>query len=615
MDTVIHPPPRRLLLYFYCSIVIPALFLLAQTTYYKVLTVNQIAQFMISSKMIIYQIFVYLFPAIFFHSIMHYLKKYDGSEKSSIKINKIAKKFSISVIIIPIIINLITPFVVLSVGDELNIPIPLLGIIFGAGGVELTIGTFFTVAFLLSYEKWLSWLPLHTNFIFSSLQTKNIFIVFFIIAGTLLNCLSPIFMIGEESFTQALYLRNIIPIATISLVVGVAIVAFTSTASIQGLHYIDMALALLAQKKYDFTSIDVCSRDEYGILTNSLNKFHAETRSLLTNLSTTIKNTGETTSKVAIGMNSAVKSSQAVTENILRVKEQTTNQASGITIATEIVAKIEQRLQNLNEGISSQATGVAESAAAIEEMIANIRSVTDTLNRNTESVKTLADASENGLERVQETVDISEKILSESEGLIEASSVIQSIADQTNLLAMNAAIEAAHAGDAGKGFAVVADEIRKLADDSNIQGKAIASRLTDLKQSIIDISQKIQTVEKQFDDIFKQAETVKHQELLMMDAMQEQSAGSSQVLSAIQDITETTQFVLENSGKILEESTVIVSEIEKLAAGRSEIDKSVNGMDIETAEIRKIITQINGFTNSNTKEMEALKKKIYEFTL
>ncbi len=166
-------------------------------------------------------------------------------------------------------------------------------------------------------------------------------------------------------------------------------------------------------------------------------------------------------------------------------------------------------------------------------MLANIQSVTQTLMKNVENVTELTQSSEAGHEGLRDVAYDIQDIARESEGLLEINAVMENIASQTNLLSMNAAIEAAHAGESGKGFAVVADEIRKLAESSSEQSKTISTVLKKIKASIDKISLSTDNVLKKFEVIDRGVKIVAEQEENIRNAMEEQDQGSKQILEAI----------------------------------------------------------------------------------
>ncbi len=613
-EYVYSKPPARLIIYCYLAILFPLFFSLFQLIFYGVFTWDHAGQIMTSPILLPYQVTVYMLPIIILTLVKNKFKVYDGSEESKHKLNKIAVVYMQVILGLPVVLNFVTGLIMVKVNEVIGIDIDPLAMILNNLGLMFTFGTFFSVQALTLYQKWLVWLPLERKYLMVPQNIRIMILSFFILAGLFLTCFAVPLIITEENFTMAIYMQLVLPLAIASVIVSLFTMTTFASSNAQIMRRITDSLELLAEKKYTIDTLPVDSRDEFGLLTNSLNTFYEETRALLVRLDTTIGATEDSTNKMSEEMATAVDSTSSVTESIFKVVELSGDQAKRLGVVTELMGNIKSALQKLDESILTQSSSVTESSAAIEEMLANIASVTETLKRNTETVNNLAVSSEVGLEQVQETVSISEKILSESEGLIEASSVIQSIADQTNLLAMNAAIEAAHAGEAGKGFAVVADEIRKLADDSNVQGRSINSRLTELKQSIMDISGKIQQVEAHFDEIFQQADSVKNQETLIMNAMQEQSAGSSQILEAIHQIKTVTDSVQSEAESILEDSTNIVAKIDELTEQRTNINLAVSDMDKNTDSIRKVINVAKDLSNTNRIEIRKLTSQIDEFT-
>ena len=186
---------------------------------------------------------------------------------------------------------------------------------------------------------------------------------------------------------------------------------------------------------------------------------------------------------------------------------------------------------------------VTASSAAIEEMITSIQSVNTVLNTNSESMNALNDATKTGKVSVEEITVLVGEIEKSSNGLSEMSTVIQQIASQTNLLAMNAAIEAAHAGEFGKGFTVVADEIRKLAESSGKEAKQISDVLKKVKSLIDSTFGKTIAVKEDIDNIVALADKVTNQESVVKSTVSKQSDGGQHLLESLKMMKENTQSV------------------------------------------------------------------------
>ncbi len=304
-----------------------------------------------------------------------------------------------------------------------------------------------------------------------------------------------------------------------------------------------------------------------------------------------------------------------IAANISGIKNRTLKQAAGVEHTHLTVSDIVKKIENLNSLIERQSEVIFQSSKLIEEMVDNINKAGIILQKNSESVENLEKASETGKESIMEIAELINKVAVESESLIEASSIIQNIAGQTNLLSMNAAIEAAHAGDSGKGFSVVAEEIRKLAGTAEEQGRSITFVLHNLKNSIDGVSFLSEQVTQQFDNVFGLTCVVKDQEADIKSAMDRQSRGSGEILDAINRINEITVQVRDNASHMLSGSRIVLDEMENLSGMTNEISGSMNEMTIGTTEINSAINEINEISRLNNKSITILLEQVSRFRI
>ncbi|MGP1438055.1 MAG: methyl-accepting chemotaxis protein [Treponema sp.] len=323
-----------------------------------------------------------------------------------------------------------------------------------------------------------------------------------------------------------------------------------------------------------------------------------------------MKNVGD---DLSLNMAHTTSSVNEINSNIKSVEKQSLMQAEIVEEIAKLVNNIIYSIENLNSNIEKQANNVSQSSSSIEEMVANIKSVAAMLEKTDISIGELEKAISDGKERIINSNTATQKISNKSGSLVEASTVIQHIASQTNLLAMNAAIEAAHAGDAGQGFAVVASEIRQLAEESSMQGKNISKTLKALSSEIEELSVSSKIVEEKFTIIFHLSEEVKNISSRLTKAMQEQETGSHEVLNSVDNINNVTHEVELSATEMFKSSKLVSNEMQKLHNLTRVIKDSMEEMAQGASQINNATNEVREITEKNNISIMNLVREVGKF--
>ena len=398
------------------------------------------------------------------------------------------------------------------------------------------------------------------------------------------------------------------------LAVSLLIVFFIAQVMIQPVNVVVDALKDIAQGEGDLTvRLPVTGNDEITDLSGYFNQTIEKIGASIRQVGVSSNDMEEIGNELASNMTETASAVQQISANIDGVKQQALTQAASVTETSSTVEEIIRTIEQLNGSIETQAASVTQSSASIEEMVANIASITQSLEKSDNMVKMLSTATSEGKTTLITSNTVTQKIADESGGLIEASSVIQNIASQTNLLAMNAAIEAAHAGESGKGFAVVADEIRKLAEESSVQGKTITDTLKKLSDDINGLSESSKVVEEKFNAIFQLAENVHGMSAELTAAMREQENGSREVLAAIKNINSVTVEVKNGSEEMLIGGKGVANEMQKLDSLTAVIKDSMNEMSAGVSQINNAVNEVNELAMKNKQSIEGLAGEVGKF--
>ncbi len=381
---------------------------------------------------------------------------------------------------------------------------------------------------------------------------------------------------------------------------------------VKQLKFLNAKMRDIAQGNGDLTKkVEIYEFDEIGALTSTINDFLEGLRKLLSNVSTL----GSRVRSSADVIKEVLEKTEKSTLNIVGTNEMTMKntqeQMHIVDNTTETIKEMLDSVRVLSENVATQSSFVEQTSSAINEMAANIESVHNTTNSASTLSKNLVNVADDGGKAVNQSIDAVKKVEAYSDEINTMVTVITKISAQTNLLAMNAAIEAAHAGDSGKGFAVVATEVRNLAESSSGSAKQISSHI---KEMVSLVNNGVHLSEGAGEALVKVGNDVKKTSYLIQeisDAMEEQAAGTSEVLKAISSLVDSTHSIRDITQMQQDRNTIMNQAVEaltdsfkKIEASSVEQNKGTKNIQNSIMDLKKVILE----NRATTSELEELLK-------
>jgi methyl-accepting chemotaxis protein len=556
--------------------------------------------------------------------IQSYLKKVSlyykfNNEINSVKSQKALIGLPKIMIILPLVVNLIGPQLILLMMDFKSTEHHLHFLTLSYSATML-FGLMFYIPFIRHFEYFGRYVPIDKKYISMSFMMRNTLVILFSMSSVvMLTFLAINGVIKEHGGDMgSLYrdiLINVVPLAVVTILLALLNNILLVLGIGHRLKLIKYFMGEISRGNLKLKRLEILSRDEFGLLLNDQN---IVLENLKESLGTAKKSTNDTLAVKDELINIAEETSTSavqITSNIESVNRQINVLDDNVSNSSESIQVMTGSINKLGEEITEQASMVEESTAAITEMIASIDNITTIAHKKADVSESLLKTAENGGEKLGETIQTLSSIHSSIEDIKEITSLIMGIAARTNLLAMNAAIEAAHAGEAGRGFSVVADEIRKLAETSSRSSRKINDNIKEIVSHIEKSSRSSDITVQAFQAVNGEVREVVQAFMEIENGVAELKTGGDQILQAITGLRDISVAVKERADGMLSQTGKVSESVSNLSRISSETKNASQEIGNGAREIMEATEGLSRRTNDLNQYSSILKQNMEKFEI
>ena len=393
-------------------------------------------------------------------------------------------------------------------------------------------------------------------------------------------------IIKEETASAVLTSKMVSIIAVIiSVIIGIILVLFVKRTIVKPLNEVMSGAEYIAEGDLSQAEIPVRSKDEIGQLAKTFNMMKENLRNLINN----VQGNAEQLSAAAQELSASTEEVTATTEDVTKQIESTSDAAQASSNASNESARAMeetahgiQRIAEASQVLHTSSIGASDTANHGAEIIEQAKTQMSTINDSTTIVNELV-----------------QKLAKQTEEIESITKVITDITEQTNLLALNAAIEAARAGEHGKGFAVVADEVRKLAEDSKTSANSIVELTVEIQKDTVNVESAVSSA----------LDSVKDG----VNIISEAGSSFGLIVGAVESMTTQIQEISATAEELSASAEEVTASVNEIANGAEMASTSIDSIAAAMEEQSATMQQVSGVAVSLADSAAELQKEIQQF--